>query len=174
MQSALKISSIDLKPTPFRVWVTALLFIMAAGAVAGLIVFVKGLQVTNLNDLVPWGLWITIDLSSIAMSAGAFMICAAVYLLGLKRYQPLARTATYIGLTGYTMAVITLMLDIGRPDRFWHALVYWNTHSLLWEITICVTLYLTVLALEVAPAVGQTTWMQTKLPENRWVANQVA
>ncbi|NIV33885.1 MAG: hypothetical protein GWN58_31880, partial [Anaerolineae bacterium] len=82
---------------------------------------------TNLTDLVPWGLWITIDLSSIALSAGAFSLCAAVYLLGLKQYQPIARTATYIGLIGYSMAMLTLLLDIGRPDRFWHYLVFWNT-----------------------------------------------
>src|SRR5574341_701488 len=115
--------------TPFHYWLIALGLIVAAGVVAGLIVFARGLVVTNLTDLVPWGLWITIDLSSIAMSAGAFLLCAAVYLLGLKRFQPLARTATFIGLIGYSMAVLTLLLDIGRPDRFWHALVFWNPHS---------------------------------------------
>jgi Ni/Fe-hydrogenase subunit HybB-like protein len=62
------------------------------------------------------------------------------------------------------MAVLTLMLDIGRPDRFWHALVYWNTHSLLWEVTMCVTVYLTVLLLESAPIFGQTLWMQRRFP----------
>ncbi len=68
---------------------------------------------------------------------------------GLKRYQPIARTATFVGLIGYTMAMLALVLDIGRPDRFWHALVYWNEHSLLWEVTMCVMLYLTVLVFEV-------------------------
>jgi Ni/Fe-hydrogenase subunit HybB-like protein len=120
--------------------------------------------VTNLTDLVPWGLWITIDLSAIAMSAGAFLLCAAVYLLGLKRFQPLAKTATFIGLIGYSMAVLTLLLDIGRPDRFWHALVYWNPHSLLWEVTMCVTLYFTVLLLETAPIFGRAAWMQQRWP----------
>ncbi len=115
----------------------------------------QGLHVTNLTDLVPWGLWITIDLSAIAMSAGAFSLCAVVYLVGIKRFQPVARTATYIGLIGYTMAVLCLLLDIGRPDRFWHALVYWNPHSVLWEVTICVTLYLCVLALETLPILAR-------------------
>ncbi len=151
--------------TPFHGWVLFLIGLIIAGLIAASIVFTQGLVVTNLTDLVPWGLWITIDLSSIALSAGAFTLCAAVYLLGLKRYQPMARTATYIGLTGYTMAVCTLLLDIGRPDRFWHAVVYWNTHSLLWEISMCLMLYLTVLAMEVAPIIGQTTWMQMRLPK---------
>src|SRR4030067_345574 len=79
----------------FHVWVTVLAAVVLAGAVAGIVVFTRGLVVTNLNDLVPWGLWITIDLTVIAMSAGAFLLCAAVYLLGLKRYPPVARTATF-------------------------------------------------------------------------------
>ena len=149
---------------PFTLWIGFLGLVMAIGTIAGLIVFVKGLGVTNLTDLVPWGLWITIDLSAIAMSAGAFLLCAAVYLLGLKRFQPVARTATFIGLIGYSMAVLTLLLDIGRPDRFWHALVYWNTHSLLWEVTMCVTLYLTVLLLETAPIFGKLPWLQQRFP----------
>ena len=66
-----------------------------------------------------WGRrWITIDTSSIALSAGAFSLSAAVYLFGLKRFQPIARTATFVGLIGYTMAMLALILDIGRPDRF--------------------------------------------------------
>ncbi len=157
-----KIKSI--KFTRFQTWLFVLASLMVAGVIAGFVVFTQGLIVTNLSDLVPWGLWITIDLSSIALSAGAFLLCAAVYLLGLKRFQPVARTATFIGLIGYSMAVLTLLLDIGRPDRFWHALVFWNPHSVLWEVTMCVCLYLTVLAVETAPIIGQAAWMQQRWP----------
>ncbi len=149
---------------PLHLWLAALASLMIAGLVAGLIVFQRGLVVTNLTDLVPWGLWITIDLSSIALSAGAFSLSAAVYLLGLKRLAPLARTATFIGLIGYSMAVLCLMLDIGRPDRFWHALVFWNPHSVLWEVTMCVMLYFTVLVIETAPIFGEAGWLVRRFP----------
>lgn len=155
---------------PIHLWIAFLAMLLAVGAVAYGIVLVKGLSVTNLTDLVPWGLWITIDLSAIALSAGAFLLCAVVYLLGLKEYQPVARTATFVGLIGYSMALLTLLLDIGRPDRFWHALVYWNTHSLLWEVSMCLTLYLSVLVLESAPIFGQTKWMQEHFP---WISNKL-
>lgn len=151
-------------------WVTLLSILLVLGLAAGLIVFWQGLSVTNLTDLVPWGLWITIDLSSIAMAGGAFFLCAGVYLLGLKRYEPVARTATFVGLAGYTMAMLALMLDIGRPERFWHSLIYWNTHSLLWEVTMCVCLYLTVLLLEVMPIVASSEWLRSRFP---WVASRL-
>jgi Ni/Fe-hydrogenase subunit HybB-like protein len=60
--------------------------------------------------------------------------------------------------------VLTLLLDIGRPDRFWHPMVFWNPHSVLWEVTMCVTLYLTVLALETAPIIGGASWFKRRWP----------
>jgi len=156
---------IGFRPRPLHFWILALSGLMAAGAVAGVMVFAKGLTLTNLSDIVPWGLWITIDLTAIALSAGAFTLCAIVYLVGLKKYEPLARTATFIGLIGYSMAMLMLLLDIGRPDRFWHGFVYWNTHSVLWEVTMCVGLYMFVLMLESAPIIGRSDFLQRTWPK---------
>src|SRR5215204_7110563 len=150
--------------TPWLLWLGFLSTVLLGGLVAGILVFWKGLGITNLTDRVPWGLWITIDLSSIALGAGAFSLCAGVYLFGLKRYQPIARTATFVGLIGYTMATLALILDIGEPERFWHSLVYWNVHSLLWEVTMCVILYLTVLMLEAMPIIANLEWLRKRFP----------
>jgi Ni/Fe-hydrogenase subunit HybB-like protein len=155
---------IQLRGMLFPIWVAILAVFMVAGLVAAVIVFTRGLVVTNLSDLVPWGLWITIDLSAIALSAGAFTLSAAVYLLGLKHLQPVARTAVFIGIIGYSVAMLMLLLDIGRPDRFWHAIAFWNIHSPLWEVTMCVCLYFMVLLLEVTPIFGESDWMQRHWP----------
>jgi len=151
--------------TPWMIWLGLMGIILLSGLAAGILVFWKGLVITNLSDLVPWGLWITIDLSSIALGAGAFSLCAGVYLFGLKRYQPIARTATFVGLIGYTMATLALILDIGKPERFWHSMVYWNTHSLLWEVTMCVILYLTVLVMESMPIIANLEWLRKRFPK---------
>ena len=151
--------------TPWVAWLAAMGLILLSGAVAGIFVFWKGLGITNLTDRVPWGLWITIDLSSIALGAGAFSLCAGVYLFGLTRFQPIARTATFVGLVGYTMATLALLLDIGKPERFWHSLVYWNMHSLLWEVTMCVVLYLTVLLFESLPILANLEWLRKHFPK---------
>lgn len=150
---------------PWTAWLAFLGVILLGGLAAGSLVFWKGLSITNLTDRVPWGLWITIDLSSIALGAGAFSLCAGVYLFGLKRYQPIARTATFVGLIGYTMATFALILDIGKPERFWHSMIYWNTHSLLWEVTMCVILYLTVLVFETMPILANLEWLRKRLPK---------
>jgi Ni/Fe-hydrogenase subunit HybB-like protein len=160
-----------LKTTLTVGWYLGLPLMILGGLIAGGMVLTQGLSITNLTDLVPWGLWITIDLSSIALSAGAFSLCAAVYLLGLKQYEPVARTATFIGIIGYSMAMMCLLMDIGRPDRFWHGFVFWNPHSVLWEVTMCVGLYFTVLALETLPIIGGTSWLQRAFP---WLAQRLS
>ena len=153
------------KLTLFHYWVLLLLLLMAAGAAAGVYIMINGLAITNLTDLVPWGLWIAIDLSAIALGAGAFLLSAAVYLLGLKQFQPVARTAVFIGLICYSVAMMMLLMDIGRPDRFWHGFVFWNPHSPLWEVTMCVGLYFTVLTLEGLPILGQADWLKQRWPD---------
>ena len=67
---------------PFWVWVGFLVLVIGLGLFAAFQVFTKGLGVTGLSDGVPWGLWITLDLSCIGLSAGAFSLSAVTYLLG--------------------------------------------------------------------------------------------
>lgn len=156
----------------FIAWTGLLLAAIVIGLVSGFMVFTKGLVVTNLTNQVPWGLWITVDLSSIALSGGAFFLSALVYVVGVKRYRPIARLAVFVGLLGYSAAMCTLLLDIGRPTRFWHAWVFWNTHSMLWEVTMCITLYFGVLALEVFPLVASHSFFD-RFPRIRALAETI-
>jgi Ni/Fe-hydrogenase subunit HybB-like protein len=149
---------------PIYRWMTTLALLMLIGVGAALVVFIRGLGVTNLTDLVPWGLWISIDLSAIALAAGAFSVSAIAYVLRRKEFQPVAKTAVFVGLIGYSMAMMMLILDIGRPDRFWHGFVFWNIHSPLWEVTMCVGLYFSVLMLEVMPIIGHWSEVEHRFP----------
>lgn len=51
----------------FPYWIGLLLVGIAFGLVGAFIVLTQGLQVTGLSNKVPWALWISIDLSSIAL-----------------------------------------------------------------------------------------------------------
>ncbi len=140
----------------FLIWIGFLAVLLAIGLYSAVRVLVDGLVITNLTDSVPWGLWITIDLSAIALGAGAFTLSAIVYIFGIKRLQPIIRLAVLVGFAGYTSAMLTLLMDIGRPDRFWHPWVFWNVHSVLWEVTMCITIYLMILVTEFAPVIVET------------------
>jgi Ni/Fe-hydrogenase subunit HybB-like protein len=143
-------------PTALIIWIAVLVVLLVLGAVSGGLVFLRGLGETNLTNQIPWGLWIALDLSAISLGAGAFIMSAVVYLLNIKRFAGVARVAVLGGFLGYTSAMLALALDIGRPDRFWHPLIFWNVHSVLWEITICVMFYFSVLALEMAPPIFES------------------
>jgi len=155
----------------FATWLIFLGVLLLIGVIAGAAVFWYGLDVTNLSNRVPWGLWITVDLSAIALGAGAFSLSTIVYIFRVKSFAPIARMAVFVGFVGYTSAMLALLMDIGRPDRFWHPMVYWNVHSVLWEVTMCVVLYSMVLVFELAPAVLESQAVVQRFPRGPQVAH---
>jgi Ni/Fe-hydrogenase subunit HybB-like protein len=54
---------------------------------------------------------------------------------------------------GYVLVTAGLMFDLGRPWNIWRAMVWWNPHSVMFEVAWCVMLYTTVLSLEFSPMV---------------------
>ena len=63
--------------------------------------------------------------------------------------------AILTGLIGYLTVIMGLMFDLGRPYRIWHPLIMWNPHSVMFEISWCVTLYTLVLAMEFSLFLGE-------------------
>ncbi|MCG2783545.1 MAG: polysulfide reductase NrfD [Anaerolineae bacterium] len=137
----------------FPYWITLLLGGIVFGLVGAYIVLTQGLHVTGLSNKVPWALWISIDLSAIALGGSAFVFGVLVHLLRIKRFEVVGKLAILLGFLGYSTAGMILLFDLGKPFRFWHPVVYWQPHSLLWEITMCVVLYLSVLMAELLPIV---------------------
>jgi len=118
--------------------------------------FTGGLGVvTNLSDNTPWGIWIGFDLMcGVALAAGGYVTSAAVYLFGMKKYHSAVRPAILTAFLGYSTVFVALIYDVGRPVRLAMAypfIVQQGTTSLLFEVGLCVALYLTVLFLEFTP-----------------------
>ncbi len=134
-------------------WRAVALAILAAGAYATWIRFTQGLgSATHLSDRSPWGLWIGFDiLCGVGLAAGGFAITTAVYILHLERLRPIVRPTVLTAFLGYVLVVCALMFDLGRPWNIWRAIVFWNPHSVMFEVAWCVMLYTTVLALEFSP-----------------------
>jgi len=130
--------------------------IAAAGLALGVYRMVVGLgPTTNLTDGYPWGLWILYDVFFIPFSAGAFMISAVTHIYDKEEYHVVARPVVLAGFLGYLFVVLVLLMDLGRWHRFYNVLIpwYWNPHSFMFEVSMCVTAYTGILVMEVAPSI---------------------
>ena len=136
-------------------WRLILVAILAAGFYATVLRFTRGLSATtNLSDEFPWGIWIAFDvLCGVALAAGGFTISAVVYIFHIEKYRPIIRPAILTAFLGYSLVIVGLLFDLGRPYNVWHPLIMWNPHSVMFEVGWCVTLYTSVLALEFSPLV---------------------
>jgi Ni/Fe-hydrogenase subunit HybB-like protein len=122
---------------------------------------------TALSDTTPWGLWIGFDvMGGVALAAGGFVMAAVVHIFHRDRYHAAARPAILTAFLGYALVVFALHYDVGRPYRLVYPLfVSPGTTSLLYEVGLCVFLYVTVLAIEFSPAVFE--WLGMKNLRNK-------
>ena len=150
--------------TPFNVIAGIIILV---GLVLTVLRFTKGIgAVTNLDDNNPWGLWIGFDLlCGVALAAGGYVTSAACYIFGLKRYHSAVRPAILTAFLGYALVVFALHYDVGRPWRLPYPIfISPGTTSLLYEVGLCVFLYLTVLFIEYSPAALE--WLGLKKIRN--------
>lgn len=146
---------LDFSPK-FVTGVGLVLALWALAAITLILRFTNGLgAVTNLTDQFPLGLWIGFDVMAGAMlGGGAFVLAGLVYVFGLEHYRPILRSTILTAFLGYSLLIVALLIDVGRPQNILLArpVYFINIHSVLWEVAICVLCYTTVLALEFAPA----------------------
>ena len=147
----------------FLLWLAPWVVVLAVGIYAGGLCLYYGLNQTNMDNRFAFGLWIFCDLSIIALGAGAFFTGFLVYLLKRTDLRPILNTAVVVGFICYSGAVAILMIDVGQPLRAWFTFWYPNTHSMLTEITFCITCYLLVLSIEYLPILLRNRQLR-KLP----------
>ena len=156
-------------PLKAKFWtpgVLVLLAVMAAGAVAAVARFTGGIgYVSNLSTARPWGLWIGVDVASgVALAAGGFTTAFLAHIAGRRTFEPVVRPALLTAMLGYTFVVLGLLVDIGRSWAIWKPMVYWNFNSVLFEVAMCVMLYLNILYLEFVPIVVERFKGRVALP----------
>jgi Ni/Fe-hydrogenase subunit HybB-like protein len=146
--------------------VLVLLTFMIAGAIAVIARFTGGIgYVSNLSNARPWGLWVGVDVATgVALAAGGFSTAALAHIFGRHYYEPITRPALLTALLGYTFVVLGLLVDIGRSWAIWKPLFNWNTNSALFEVAMCVMVYLHVLYIEFIPIVAEQYKDRVNLP----------
>lgn len=152
----------DLKLGP-GLWTLAILSGIAV--IMGFLRYAFGIGfITNLSDGYPWGLWIGFDvMSGVALAAGGFTTAAVVHIFGREKYHPLVRPAILTAFLGYTLVIVALMFDLGRPWNIWRPLYHLQITSVMFEVGLCVAVYTVVLAVEFAPSVLERFKMQKAL-----------
>jgi len=158
-------------PVPLqRKYFTPGVLILCAIALNG-IVFLLGRfffgigSVTNLNNQFPWGIWIGVDVAAgVALAAGGFTTAALGHVMHREEYHAIVRPALLTAMLGYTFVAMGVFVDIGRWYFIWHPLIMWNGSSALFEVGICVMIYLTVLYIEFLPVITERFIGKVKLP----------
>ncbi len=115
----------------------------------------QGMAVTGLSDWgsgggVTWGLYIGAFIWWVGIAHGGIILSAAVRLLGMDRYMPVARLAEMLTLAGLSAAGFFILVHMGRPDRMvtsvlGHYHITVNNSPLVWDVTV-ITAYFVLTA----------------------------
>ncbi|AEH36706.1 NrfD/PsrC family molybdoenzyme membrane anchor subunit [Halopiger xanaduensis] len=115
----------------------------------------QGLAVTGLSDWgtgggVTWGVYIGAFIWWVGIAHGGIILSAAVRLLGMERYMPVARLAEMLTLAGLSAAGFYILVHMGRPDRMvtsviGHYHITVNNSPLVWDVTV-ITAYFVLTA----------------------------
>jgi molybdopterin-containing oxidoreductase family membrane subunit len=102
----------------------------------------------NYGSLVPWGLWVAAYIYFVGLSAGSFLISSLVYVFNLKQFEKVGRLALFTALITLLLALLSIWVDLGHMERFWHVFAYPNFRSpMAWMIWLY-TAYFVLLAVE--------------------------
>jgi len=141
---------------PLRIfvpWILLCLVILSWGLLSAFLCFYKGLNQTNMNHYFAFGLWIVFDLSLIALGAGTFFTGFLIYIIGKDELKAIINPAVVIGFICYSAAIAVMAVDIGQPLRSWFVFWHANVHSMLTEVSFCITAYLGILTIEYLPLI---------------------
>ncbi|MFH1076773.1 MAG: Ni/Fe-hydrogenase cytochrome b subunit [Pseudomonadota bacterium] len=148
----------DGKPVGGKILTKPFLFFAAIIlAFAGLTVirFIFGIgKISNLSDGYPWGIWIAYDVvTGTAIACGGYAMALIVYVLNKGRYHPLVRPAVLTSMFGYTLAGVSVFIDIGRYWNAYNLFTPWNANpnSIMFEVAMCIGSYVFILWFEFAP-----------------------
>jgi Ni/Fe-hydrogenase subunit HybB-like protein len=132
--------------------------------------FIFGIgAISNMNDGFPWGIWITYDVVvGTAFACGGYSMALLVYVFNNGEYHPLVRPALLASMFGYTLAGVSVFIDIGRYWQIYNVFLPWytNFNSILLEVALCSAAYIMVLWIEFSPALLEGT-IGTKIKVNK-------
>src|SRR4030067_1559812 len=108
----------------YYAWCFFLLTIIISGVIFYLKQHEVGLIATNMNDLVSWGLYIANFTYLVGAAAAAVLLVIPSYVYHFKPLQEIVVLVELFAASSVMMAVLFVMVDLGRLDRVWHMLPF--------------------------------------------------
>jgi Ni/Fe-hydrogenase subunit HybB-like protein len=134
----------DLAPQKFGkkgvIWTILLIVVIIAGIIAYVDQIIKGQIVTNMSDYALWGVYISNFVFFVATSFVSTITVAVLRLTDNTWRTPIVRIAEIISVAAIIMAGLTIMIDMGRPDRLMNLFIHGRMQSpIIWDVIIIPT-----------------------------------
>lgn len=138
--------TIDLMPQKFgrrgMIWTGILIAICIVGVYAYYRQLTKGLVVTSMRDYASWGIYISNFVFFVAISLVGSLITAVLRLANVHWSTPLTRIAEIIAVSAIVFASLIIIVDMGRPERFYHLFLYPRLQSpIMWDVIVIGTYF---------------------------------
>ncbi len=127
---ALNYSSIEGKSRNYRLAVLVLGFVAMAGLVSFIISYILGHQTFGSSNSIPWGMPIVLAIYLIGLSAGSLILSSLTYVFGREEYRPVARMAVYLAIVLIFGAMLSIAVDLGRPEKFWRLFMFFYLNNM--------------------------------------------
>ena len=101
-------------------WIVFLWAIIALGGWSYIGQLSNGLVVTNMSNQVSWGFYISNFTFLVGVAAAAVMLVIPAYIFDRKDIRDVVLLGDTMAVTAVMMAMLFVIVDIGRPDRIWH------------------------------------------------------
>ncbi|MCP4297407.1 MAG: polysulfide reductase NrfD [Proteobacteria bacterium] len=102
----------------------SLAVIVVVGFFAYLHQYENGLIVTGMSDQVSWGIYIASFTSLVGVAAAAIMLVIPAYIFKDEKIKQVVVTAEGLAIAACVMSLLFVIVDLGRPERFWHLLPF--------------------------------------------------
>ena len=136
----------------YKLWIALLLVINLIGMYAYYRQVRYGLIVTAMRDYTSWGIYISNFVFFVAISLVGSLFSSILKLNKNKWSKPLVRISEIIAVSAIICAAVIIIIDMGRPDRFFYVLKYLRIQSpIIWDVIIISTyLVMSVLLLYIS------------------------
>ncbi len=140
-------------------WIGFLLILLAHGVSSYVTQMQSGLVVTGMSDQVSWGFYISNFAFFVGIAAAAVLLVIPAYIFDRKDVKEVVLLGESMAIAAVLVALMFVMVDLGRPERIWHVIPYigafnfpdsilaWDTlvlsgYLLLNAATLCYVLFL--------------------------------